>query len=504
MANSAVELPAGFVLDNTAPSLPNGFVIDRPSDAPVTAGGLYKAVNAGAENTVASLAGLPRIVADTVGSLGGRGIQAGVNLVNRALGRPEDTRDLSQPGLIDLPTSERALAAIKQNYSKPGWIGPDIGQESYEPQNRAERLAKTGTEFALNAAVPGGLVTKAANVALPTAATVAVQEAGGGPIAQAAAALAGGYGAAKLGRAAENFAATKLPKLAEVEAAATNAYKNVENSTVGVPFSNRDVFVTDLKDMLHKAAKREANVPDVYAAINQLPAKADVADLVILQKSLTPLVGREGVAARLAIQKVEQEIDRLAPGAGAQLREADQNWNAYSTAKGLDKRMNKAELQTASVNSGTNLGNKIRQSATAAATGPQSRFMKPDEIKALEAVARGTFMQNQLRKYGNLLGNGVGLGGLVAAGGLGGELAGGGHEGGVGGALATLMLGRGLSRGYNTAVARQAAQVGKQVLARSPEAARIGATYRAPQGLISPLGGGLLPLLTQYQLPARQ
>jgi hypothetical protein len=468
------------------------------SEAPVTAGGLYKAVNTGAENTVAGLAGLPH----TIANLGGQGIQAGVNLVNRTLGRSEDTRDLSKPGMINLPTSEQALATIKQNFNPKGWIGPDIGQESYQPQNRAERLAQTGTEFALNAAVPGGLVGRVASVALPTVATNAVQEAGGGPIAQAAAALVGGIGASKVGRLAENMAATKLPKIADVEAAATSAYKNVENATVGVSFPNRDQFVTDLKDTLNKAAKREANVPDVYAAIDKLPAKADVADLVILQKNLTPLVGREGVAARLAIGKVEQEVDRLAPGAGAQLSQADQDWNAFKTAQGLDKRTSKAELQTASTHSGTNLGNKLRQSAAAAATGPQSRFMRPDEIKALENVARGTFLQNLMRTNANRLGNGVGLGGL-AAGALGGEYLGG-HEGGAGGALATLMLGRGLGRGYNMAVARQAGRVGQQVLARSPEAARIGAAYRPPQGLLAPFGMGILPATMQLQLPSNK
>ncbi len=473
---------SAIVTDVPAPSAPS---------TPVTADGLYQAVNSGAENTVAGLAGLPR----TIVGLGGMGL----NLANRALGYPEE--DLSKSKIMNiLPTSEQALAAIKRDYNQPGWIGSPAGQQEYEPQNRAERLAKLGTEFGINAAMPGGLVGKAASVALPTVATNAVQEAGGGPIAQAAAALAGGYSAAKLGRAVENFGATKLPKVAQVGDVASGAYKDVENATVGVPFNGRDKFVDDLKTTLNSAAKREANVPDVYAAINQLPAKADVADLVILQKNLTPLVGREGVAARLAIQKVEAEIERLAPGAGAKLVEADKNYNAFKTAEGLDKRLTKAADQTGATHSGTNLGNKLRQAAVAAANGPQSRFMKPDEIAALRAVAQGTFLQNQLRKYGNLVGNGVGLGGLVAAGTLGGEYSAG-HEGGLGGALATLALGRGLNKGYNSSVARQAARVGQQVLARSPEAMRLGASYRPPQGLLAPLQLGLFPSLERLQSP---
>ncbi len=364
----------------------------------------------------------------------------------------------------------------------------------YEPQTVAGRFAQTAGEFA--PAVLGGpealgakLLTR---VAAPAAASTAVGELGGGPIAQTAAALVGGAAAGKIAR---SVTPTGLPKIADVQDVASQTYKNIENATVGVPFSNRDVFVTDLKDTLHKAAKREANVAEVYAAIDSLPAKADIADLVILQKNLTPLTGREGVAARMAIQKVEQELDRAVPGIGASLKEADKNWNAFRTAEGLDKRTAKAELQTAATHSGTNLGNKLKQAAAAAATGPQSRFMKQDEIKALENVARGTFTQNRLRDVGNLLGGGVGLGGLVA-----GEVVGG-HEGGILGGLGTIAAGRFSRAAYNRAVAQQAKRVQQQVLARSPLAQQMGVTYQGPQGLLSQLRKApLLPLQSRLLL----
>ena len=82
-------------------------------EAPVTAGGLYNAVDVGAAKAAAGMAGLPKVISD----LGAQGIQAATNWTANKLGHPEwqDTRDLSKPGLIKLPTSEEAMTAIQRD-----------------------------------------------------------------------------------------------------------------------------------------------------------------------------------------------------------------------------------------------------------------------------------------------------------------------------------------------------------------------------------------------------
>src|SRR5262249_14150552 len=138
-------------------------------------------------------------------------------------------------------------------------------------------------------------------------------------------------------------------------------------------------------------------------------AEGDVADLLNLRKGLRGLKGEEGVAADVALSKVESEIDRLMPGVMAKLEEADANYNAFKTASGLDKRITKAELQTAGAHSGLNLGNKLRQTATSAATNPrEARYMRPQEVAALEDLSRGTTTQNLMRYLGNAIGGGGG------------------------------------------------------------------------------------------------
>ncbi len=450
--------------------------------APVSAGGLYKALDAGVARGMAGVMGLPRDLA---------------NLASAAAGKTPEEAAASDYFKAPLPSTESAQGAIQKQYYG--------GAAPYEPQNMPERFASTGGEFASNAMFPGGAVSRIASVAAPAVATQTVKEMGGGPVAETAASLAGGMAASKLGSIAERAAATALPKIADVEKEASIIYRAVEELTVGKPYpvGERTTFLMNLKDNLNVRNFRPGNVEGVYKEIEKFPASADVADLVNLQKGLASLTGREGAAARaVAIPMIEAEIERLAPQAGKALSQADQNWNAFKVASGLDKKMARAELQAAGTASGTNLGNKLRQAATAAATGPESRFMKPSDIAALEAISRGTTVQNTLRRYGNLVGGGVGLGGL-AAGALGGAYSSGGPEGGLyGGPLGmagVMLAGRGLRGGYNRAVANQAGELQKQVLARSPMAREIGARYVPKAGWSPALGLGGISGLQRAQ-----
>jgi hypothetical protein len=411
-----------------------------------------------------------------------------VNAVNRYLGRPEDTRDVSRPGLVPLPTAESALNEIKTN----PYFGGRPGGTSYVPQNKWEDRAMTGGEFALNAALPGGLFTKAANVLLPATATQAAKEAGLPPLMQAAAGWVGGAGAAKLGNVAGRMTAPSLPTAEQLTGTAQDTYRAINRAVVTVPVSSpaRAALNVDIRNTLKAANEKRANLGGLYAELDKLPAQADVGDLLNLRKGLKNLSGEErAVATRYVIPQIESAIDNAAgPAVMRAQRVADANYNAGSVMNSLDKRMNKAELQAAGANSGLNLGNKLRQAATAAATNArETRYMQQPEIDALEAMARGTRTQNALRYAANSIGGGHLFGGLAGFE-TARELGENPWVGGLGG----LMAGRGLRQAYARSAANQARQVSDLVAARSPMAIHMGAHYVPRQTVAGSIAGGAL------------
>lgn len=98
------------------------------------------------------------------------------------------------------PTSTEINKGVEENLTEPiGMVGPN-----YKPQTTPGKFAKVGGEFALGAASPGGLVSKALNVAVPTVASEGLGQLAdqyapaAAPYARVAGALAGPAAAAKL------------------------------------------------------------------------------------------------------------------------------------------------------------------------------------------------------------------------------------------------------------------------------------------------------------------
>jgi hypothetical protein len=470
------------------------------TSTPVTAGGLYSAANQGVINTTAGLAGLPK----TIANLGASGLEAlGANdLAQRIRTRAER-----------LPTTEQAKETIYRDYNQPGWIGPQTAGE-YKPQNKWEERAQTGGEYLLNAALPGGAIARVANVALPAASQQAVKEAGGGEMAQALAALGGSAAATKLGNVTERLAAGSLPSIERGAAnslpdVAQGQYRAITQNAVNIPttIAQRRMIADGIEQHLHGQNFRRANAEETYKVLDNIRqgSKApDVADLMTARRQLGNIKGEDGVAAGQAREVINQVLDAYIPGLGRRLAEADQNWNAYKTARMLSAKTNKAEFEAARANSGLNLGNRIRSQASQIATNPQmTRYMRPEDVAALENLSRGTAMQNATRWAGNLMGGGGGLGAL-AAGGLG---AGAGAAYGTGepswlGAVAPVLGGLALKRSYNRSIAKGAQNIADTVLARAPAAQGINyVPYRTigqsfPGGFVpaSPTIPGLLEL----------
>src|SRR6266487_3092725 len=211
--------------------------------------------------------------------------------------------------------------------------------------------------------------------------------------------------------------------------------------------------------------KTAAEAPRTYEVLNNIGSATNVGELVNARRALGKVGPTEiGDLSAIPEKIINEAIDRHLPidRPSERLATADQNWNAFRVAQGLDKNINKAELQTAGAASGTNLGNKLRQMATQIATNDRrTRYMQPDEIKSLVDLGRGSAGQDFARSAGNLMGAGHGIqGGMWGMGAL---------MTGHPELLTPILAGKLLRSGYNRSVANQAGQLSQRVLMRSPE-----------------------------------
>lgn len=149
----------------------------------------------------------------------------------------------------------------------------------------------------------------------------------------------------------------------------------------------------------------DASVEDILAARRAFGETAK-------QRQPFPQQGATPDAA--ASQSVMRKIDDLVEQHAPDMIEANANYSGAKTAEALDARINKAELAAASVNSGKNIGNKIRQQAVQILTNPAARRgLKEDEVAMLKEVAEGNPTRNALRWWSNVFGGGGGLGAEV-------------------------------------------------------------------------------------------
>lgn len=92
------------------------------------------------------------------------------------------------------------------------------------------------------------------------------------------------------------------------------------------------------------------------------------------------------------------------------LQEGNQNVSAGKLAEGLNKKLFISEVKAASANSGQNLENTIRRKVGDMALSREGRMMPPDVRDMAFNVAFGSGPENFMRKWGNRLGGGQGLG----------------------------------------------------------------------------------------------
>jgi hypothetical protein len=349
----------------------------------------------------------------------------------------------------------------------------------YQPQTGPGRVVQNAVNFA--PAVIGGPETLIAKilsrVAVPAVASEAAGELTQGttaePYARVGGALLGGAGASKVANmlADSKAISAATPSLAAVKSEASNAYDALTSRNVALPVPQAvlDTLAGDITTTLNNKGIRPSTADKIHAAISEIrsPAtagQADVADLVAARQNVKSLLGSPDAnkaGAAVALPKIEAAIENSSPGTMAQIRDADKNWGAVRANEALDKKLAHADLRAAGADSGMNVGNKIRQKVADLLLSNEARFLSAETKSDLEKIVRGTLTQNVLRHAGNLLGGGGGLG-MLASGTAGYE------AGGVPGAVAAALAGRGFKMANNRLVANQAARTAQNIRMRSP------------------------------------
>lgn len=171
----------------------------------------------------------------------------------------------------------------------------------------------------------------------------------------------------------------------------------------------------------HAILKRLESVPD-GATVTGL-------NLHSIQKTLGKAAGsidpQEKAAASMALREFNHFLEDGLPAGSVlkgsaedftqTMRRANGDYAAAMQAQNIDKKIIQAETRAAAANSGMNVANTVRQRMADVALNPkQNRGMRPEEIDMARGIAEGTAGQNIIRKAGNILGGGGGLGTLAA------------------------------------------------------------------------------------------
>lgn len=210
------------------------------------------------------------------------------------------------------------------------------------------------------------------------------------------------------------------PSTEELANMASDAYKRAEQS--GAMYSNQAAsdLVNRLKTSFADFGFIPSQQPGAAAVLSEIE-RAVASGQPITLKGLEVLRRMAGngynpanKADNALLRKVTEEIDALAANQGATiggkagegadaLKEARDLWSRTRKAETVDEALMKAERRAASTGTGGNVDNASRQNIRSILDSPSKRRgFTPDELDAMETVARGTPGQNFLRMLGGL------------------------------------------------------------------------------------------------------
>lgn len=386
----------------------------------------------------------------------------------------------------------------------------------YEPQTAPGKILDKGIQFAPGAIGGGGnLATRLlTNVAAPAVAATAAEEAGAGDIGQTAAAVGSSILSHKL-------VTPKAPRVAitadDLQASAQEKYDAVHKLGLEIkpqPIAN---LAHQIENKLTNQGLTARNAAPVYEAVGTLknpPAGAVVTshNFDNLRKELVQATqsadGSVRKAAGMAIGELDTYLSSIpashvlkgdAKLAAQWFKEARGDWAAMKRMQMVGGKLDLADLNASTANSGQNIDNTTRQAV--------KQLIRPDkygklpaekagfnaeEIAQMRKIARGTSIGNVTRALGNMAGGGLGIGVPIAAG------AAAYHFGPEAGALP--IAGFGLKKFGNALTARQAGKLEQMVGSRSPLARSLPSPAPSSQQLSASQTALLTAILQQQQL----
>lgn len=197
------------------------------------------------------------------------------------------------------------------------------------------------------------------------------------------------------------------------------------------------------------------------------------------ERDATGQLTRQAVAANRAIDHIDNFLPNLqqpdliagdAAKANGILDTARQNWGAAKRAEQVQTLAANAEINAASANSGANIQNATKQAFKPLLKNNYAKAGGYSDLEkqALNKIVRGTWTGTLARGAGNVLGGGGGLG-MLAGGAAGYE------EGGVPGAIAVGLAGRGLKMIGNRSTLNAVKNLDTLLRSRAPEALKVAA-----------------------------
>ena len=229
------------------------------------------------------------------------------------------------------------------------------------------------------------------------------------------------------------------PSSRQLRQASDEAFENVRNSGVDYNAQAVAAMARDVKLALERDGILANGAPKTHSYLDDLanPPEGAVAPISHLMAArYAARNARKDFAnptEQLAGRRMVDSLDKFmgsdnpnavvagpAAAAAREFRDANANYAASKRSETLSGAETRAELRAAATNSGANLDNAIRSRAEAIYNSDKlSAGFNEAEMKAIEEVVRGTATRNTLRKVGNLLGGGGGLGMGLTAGGAG-------------------------------------------------------------------------------------
>lgn len=292
------------------------------------------------------------------------------------------------------------------------------------------------------------------------------------------------------------------PSTEAINAAADSGFNALKKSGIEVPSKDVKTLATATRSALESDGFRDYLAPKTFSVLSELetPPKGSVANISDLH-GIRRVLGKAAASAdpteRAAASRVMSELDTYLSGVSPELKTAIANYSAAKHSETVQGKLDRADLNAASANSGANIDNATRQQIKSILMNPKARrgFTK-EEIAQMEKIVRGTSTANLVRGTGNLLGGGGGLGAMVTGG------AGYAAAGPAG--VAAPAAGYAMKKLGNALTAREVAKLDSMIRARSPlalEAPPISVPIANPllgginvPNILQMLGVGLRPM----------